>query len=149
MFSYLTSAQSNRTKPIIEAICDRGYRGKKEVLEVQISIPGTVLKRDSIYQKDVKREKFKRRAAIEPIIGHLKSDHRMKKNFLKGFVGDEMNLLLAASAFNLKKWMNNFLRLLFMLKMIQLINYLQHISQEHTVKYQLLGLSVFRLLPKS
>ena len=49
---------------------------------------------------------FRRRAAIEPIIGHMKSDYRMARNYLKGFDGDEINLLLAASAFNLKKWMN-------------------------------------------
>ena len=55
---------------------------------------------------EIKRQKFRRRAAIEPIIGHLKSDHRMARNFLKGFKGDEINLLLAATAFNLKKWMN-------------------------------------------
>ena len=54
---------------------------------------------------EIKRQKFRRRAAIEPVIGHLKSDHRMARNFLKGFRGDEVNLLMAASAFNLKKWM--------------------------------------------
>ena len=70
-----------------------------------ISIPGTVLKRDTQKELEVKREKFRRRAAIEPVIGHLKSDHRMARNYLKGFAGDEINLLLAASAFNLKKWM--------------------------------------------
>ena len=72
----------------------------------QISIPGTVLKRDTKKQLEAKRIKFRRRAAIEPVIGHLKSDHRMARNYLKGFKGDEINLLLAASAFNLKKWMN-------------------------------------------
>ena len=36
----------------------------------------------------------------------MKSDYRMARNYLKGFEGDEINLLLAASAFNLKKWMN-------------------------------------------
>jgi len=36
----------------------------------------------------------------------MKSDYRMARNYLKGFAGDEINLLLAASAFNLKKWMN-------------------------------------------
>ncbi len=102
----LTSANSNRVKPIKEAICDRGYRGKKEVLGTIISLPGVPLKRDTKYQKELKREKFRRRAAIEPIIGHLKSDHRMQRNYLKGFIGDEINLLLAATAFNLKKWMN-------------------------------------------
>ena len=109
----LTSANSNRTKPIKEAICDRGYRGKKEVLGTMISLPGTPLKRDTKYQKEVKREKFRRRAAIEPIIGHLKSDHRMQRNYLKGFIGDEINLLLSATAFNLKKWMNIYFYALF------------------------------------
>ncbi len=106
----LGNATSNRQTPIAEAIGDRGYRGTKEVLinnhTTIISIPGTVLKKDTKKEKDIKREKFKRRAAIEPIIGHLKSDYRMARNYLKGFIGDEINLLLAASAFNLKKWMN-------------------------------------------
>jgi hypothetical protein len=39
---------------------------------------------------------FKRRAAIEPIIGHLKSDFRLSRNLLKGQVGDEINVLMAA-----------------------------------------------------
>ena len=112
----LTSAQANRDKQIEEAICDRGYVGKKEVNGVTISIPGKELKRDTKYQKEKKREKFRRRAAIEPVIGHLKSDHRMETNYLKGFIGDEINLLMAASAFNCKKWMNNFIQLLFALK---------------------------------
>ena len=102
----LISANKTRTTPIKEAICDRGYRGIKEVLGTTISIPGSPLKRDSEYQKQNKREKFKRRAAIEPIIGHLKSDFRLAKNYLKGFIGDQINLLLAATAWNLKKWMN-------------------------------------------
>jgi len=70
-----------------------------------ISIPSTVRKRDTKKELEAKREKFRRRAAIEPVIGHLKSDHRMAINYLKGFGGDEINLLLASSAFNLKKWM--------------------------------------------
>ncbi len=140
----LSSAQSNTTKPITEAICDRGYRGIKEVLGISISIPGTVLKRDTKYQKEVKREKFRRRAAIEPVIGHLKSDHRMAVNYLKGFIGDEINLLLAASAFNLKKWMNNFLRLLFVLKIILMIVALQRLEQEERAKYTELFLTLFR-----
>lgn len=62
----LSSAKANRTKPIKEAICDRGYRGVKEVDGTKVSIPGKPLKRDTKYQKDQKRKKFKRRAAIEP-----------------------------------------------------------------------------------
>jgi len=110
----LNSANKNRTKPIKEAICDRGYRGVKKVGETKISIPGTPLKRDTKYQREQKRKKFKRRAAIEPIIGHLKSDFRLARNYLKGFIGDEINLLLAVTAFNLKKWMNIYFFALFL-----------------------------------
>jgi len=101
---------------IKEAICDRGYRGIKEITikannensitkTITISIPGNRLKTDTPYQIKQKQYKFRRRASIEPIIGHLKSDYRLDRNYLKGFVGDEINLLLAATAFNLKKWM--------------------------------------------
>ena len=141
----LTSAQSNRTYPIQEAICDRGYQGKKEVLGVQISIPGKVLKRDTKYQKELKREKFRRRAAIEPIIGHVKSDHRMERNYLKGFVGDEINLLLAASAFNLKKWMNHFIWLIFVLKMALIIFALSEQKLQKRQRYVQLYLLLLRL----
>ena len=96
----LTSANKTRKTPIKkEAI---SYRIKK-VLGRTISIPGTTLKRDTEYQKQSKREKFKRRAVIEPIIGHLKSDFRLARNYLKGFIGDQINLLLAATAWNIKK----------------------------------------------
>ena len=51
-------------------------------------------------------------------MGHVKSDHRMQRNYLKGFIGDEINLLLAAAAFNFKKWMNHFLSLLFLVRIV-------------------------------
>ena len=148
------NAHKNRSTPIKEAICDRGYRGVKEVSNITIvdtaivlilllvqiikphldlfghfrvytdqltiaycttiSIPGNVLKRDTKEEREIKREKFRRRAAVEPVIGHLKSDHRMARNYLKGFVGDERNLLLAATVFNLKKWMRIYFLVLFL-----------------------------------
>ena len=80
----------------------------------KISIPGVPLKRDTKAQKEKKRKDFRRRAAIEPIIGHLKSDHRMARNYLRSFKGDEINLLLAASAFNLKKWMRIYFYAIFL-----------------------------------
>ena len=46
---------------------------------------------------------MKRRAAIEPTIGHLKSDHRLSRNHLKGDAGDKANVILAAAAYNLSK----------------------------------------------
>jgi len=143
--SALASANKHRTKPIIEAICDRGYRGKKEVDGTVICIPDSPKKRDTKYQKEQKRKKFRRRAAIEPIIGHVKSDHRMQRNYLKGFVGDEINLLLAASAFNLKKWMNHFLAFLFMVNLYGIVSLLSHIRKEKRAKYTDLYLMVYRL----
>lgn len=60
-----------------EVVYDRGGRGKSEIKGVKISIPGTPRKTDTAYQKQTKRKKFRTRAAIEPIIGHLKTDFRM------------------------------------------------------------------------
>lgn len=110
----LDHAHTHSTTTIQEAICDRGYRGIKEVNKTTISIPGNHLKRDTEEEKESKRAKFRRRASIEPIIGHLKYDYRMVKNYLKGFIGDQINLLMAATAWNLKKWMNNFIHALFL-----------------------------------
>lgn len=46
---------------------------------------------------------LKRRAAIEPVIGHTKQDHGLTRNYLLGKVGDRINAMLSASAWNLKK----------------------------------------------
>ena len=40
---------------------------------------------------------------IEPVIGHLKTDTRLSRNFLKGAHGDAINALLCAAAHNLRK----------------------------------------------
>lgn len=141
----LASANKHRTQPIVEAICDRGYRGRKEVDGTLICIPNKPLKRDTNYQKELKRKKFRRRAAIEPIIGHVKTDHRMQRNYLKGFVGDEINLLLAAAAFNLKKWMNLFLLFVFMLRIAFTVHLLAQVKREYREKYADLYLMLFRL----
>ncbi len=141
----LSHANKHRTKPIEEAICDRGYRGKKEVDGTAICIPGTPLKRDTKYQKEQKRKKFRRRAAIEPVIGHIKSDHRLSRNYLKGFIGDEINLLLAAAAFNLKKWMNRFLVLLFIYRILLIATLLMRVKPNQRQKYVELYLLLYRL----
>ena len=125
--------------------CDRGYRGKKEVDGTVICIPDTPKKKDTKYQKEQKRKKFRRRAAIEPIIGHVKSDHSMQRNYLKGFVGDKINLLLAAAAFNLKKWMNNFLAVLFLVKIAYVAYFMFHVRAKERWKYADIYLILYRL----
>ena len=87
------------------ATVDRGYKGKQMVGATKINIPKPPLKRDTEYEKRKKRKHFRRRAAIEPIIGHLKQDHRVARNFLKGQLGDSINFMMAAAGFNLKKLM--------------------------------------------
>ncbi len=47
--------------------------------------------------------KLKRRNAVEPVIGHLRSDGRLARNFLKGVEGDAMNALLCSARHNLRK----------------------------------------------
>ena len=101
----LKHVEISRGKAAKRAVCDRGYRGKSEVNGTKIILPGKALKQDTRYQKDKKRKQCRRRAAIEPIIGHLKSDYRMARNYLKGAIGDHINLLMAACAWNLNQWL--------------------------------------------
>jgi len=84
---------------------DRGYRGIKNVLGTNI-IVADINKNKTPYQKLKLRHGFRRRAAIEPRIGHLKSDHRLSRNFYKGIFGDNINVMLAAAAMNFKRMMN-------------------------------------------
>ena len=96
---------------------DRGFRGVKEVLGTKIIIPDSGYKERTSYEKQKLRKGFKRRAAIEPKIGHLKQDHRLGRNFYGGIKGDDINVMLAAAAMNFKrminKWKQNPLLFLF------------------------------------
>jgi IS5 family transposase len=86
------------------AICDRGYRGKRKIGVTNIEIPESGKRTKTASDKRQARERFRRRAAIEPIIGHLKNDHRMLRNYLKGQIGDSVNLFMACAAFNFRKF---------------------------------------------
>ena len=58
---------------------------------------------------------MKRRAAVEPVIGHVKAEHRMSRNYLKGRDGDRINAVLAAAGYNfglLLRWLASLLRAL-------------------------------------
>ena len=84
---------------------DRGYRGQQTSGETEILIPHVPKAADSAYTKAKKHKLFRKRAGIEPVIGHCKSDHRLGRNFYKGLFGDSINVMLAAAAFNLKRAM--------------------------------------------
>ena len=84
---------------------DRGYTGVNKVRNTQIIRPDNG-KNKSPYQKQKMRKRFRRRASIEPVISHLKNQYRMIVNYLKGAIGDAINILMSAAAFNFKSWMN-------------------------------------------
>lgn len=79
------------------------YKGRKTILGVEIMMPGTG-KGKTAYEKI--RYRFSVQtiwAAVEPVIGHLKSDYRMLRNYLKVVEGDMINTIMAAVAFNMMK----------------------------------------------
>jgi hypothetical protein len=55
-----------------------------------------------------KRKRRRRRSVVEPIIGHMKSDHGMGRCFLNGLLCDEINAILAAAGLNLRKLLRRF-----------------------------------------
>lgn len=93
-----------------EVIYDRGGRGIKEALGVKVTTPNKAKASDSEAKKRRMRRRFRRRAGIEPIIGHLKTDHRMGQNYLHGELSPQINAYLAAAGWNLKKWMEQWVR---------------------------------------
>ncbi len=85
-----------------ELFVDRGYRGAQHhPADTKVYLSGRKL------SGRLKRL-LRRRSAIEPVIGHLKQDHRMKRNYLQGQAGDEINALLVGSGFNLRKLLRVF-----------------------------------------
>lgn len=108
--------QLNQIERLIEnylpkvGIFDRGYPGKKTVKGMTVEMPSKLPASATNYQKQKARKRFRARAGIEPIIGHLKKDHRMGINYLSGELGDSMNVLLAATGFNMRKMLNRLKR---------------------------------------
>ena len=79
---------------------DLGYRGHDYEGQAEVHI----VNRLTMKKKATSLIKWlKRRSAIEPIFGHLKSDNRLERNLLKGKDGDHINAVLSACGFNLRK----------------------------------------------
>jgi transposase, IS5 family len=89
---------------------DKGYRGHNHTEKFRVWITGQVRG----VTRPIRRE-MKRRAAVEPVIGHLKAEHRLDRNYLKGLDGDRSNAVLAAAGYNfslLLRWLARLLRAL-------------------------------------
>ena len=89
--------------PVKTALVDLGYHGRE--------VDGTRILHRGKPKRMSKAEKrlLKRRQAVEPSIGHLMAGHCMRRNFLKGALGDAMNPILAAAGFNMR-WLVIFWR---------------------------------------
>ena len=100
-----------------QAVCDLGYRGHNYTGACDVQI----VKRHRKGIPRAMRRWWKRRSAIEPVIGHIKAESRMNRNRLGGRRGDRLNAILSACGFNLRKLLReiadffHFLRCLWML----------------------------------
>ncbi|EQA60970.1 transposase DDE domain protein [Leptospira alexanderi serovar Manhao 3 str. L 60] len=83
-----------------ECYVDQGYKGNDHhPVDVEVHLSNKSRKKMSRWQ----RKWMNRRAAIEPIISHLKQGHKMDRNFLKGQEGDRINAILSAAGCNFRK----------------------------------------------
>ena len=87
-------------RDVKEAFVDKGYRGHDYTGDGQVHITG---QRGKGKAGPALRKRKKRRSAVEPKIGHMKSDNRMGRNFLKGVEGDRTNAILAGIGANIRK----------------------------------------------
>ena len=97
--SALAHVESLTSRTVKSVYVDQGYKGHGIKGEANVKIVGRIPKRAT----RAARKWMKRRASIEPTIGHLKSDHRLSRNYLKGEAGDHANVVLAAAGYNLAK----------------------------------------------
>jgi len=100
----MASIEHNTGVGVTDGYVDKGYRGHDYAGAATVHLAGSSTRRLS----RTKKKRRKRRSAVEPKIGHLKSDNRMRRCFLKGLVGDAINVVLAAAGSNLQKLLRAF-----------------------------------------
>ncbi len=88
-------------REIERAYVDKGYRGHDAPRPLRVFISG---QKRGVHGA-IKRE-LRRRSAIEPVIGHMKSDGHLGRNYLKGRHGDQVNAVLSAIGHNLRLILN-------------------------------------------
>ena len=99
---------------ISRIVADKGYRGHNAPVDYKYRIYISGQKRGVT---DAIKRDLRRRSAIEPVIGHAKSEHRMDRNYLKGSNGDAINAVLAAAGYNFRRllaWLRRLLRVFLM-----------------------------------
>lgn len=82
-----------------DVMCDQGYRGHRYNGDANVHVVRYIPRK----AKRVLQRLLRRRTAIQPSIGHMKSDHRLERNQLTGKEGDRINAVLAAAGYNFPK----------------------------------------------
>ncbi len=82
-----------------DVMCDQGYRGHNYEGSADVHVVRYIPRK----AKRAFQRLLRRRSAIEPSIGHMKSDNRLDRNQLTGEEGDRINALLAAVGYNFRK----------------------------------------------
>ena len=98
---------------IVHILADAGYRGHNAPQSHKFRVFTAGQKRR--VTPAIKRQ-MRTRSAVEPVIGHIKAEHRMNRNYLAGRQGDAVNAILAAAGYNvslLLKWFRELLSCLF------------------------------------
>jgi transposase, IS5 family len=90
-------------------LADAGYRGHNAPSSHKMRVYTSGQKRGVT---PAIKKVMRRRAAVEPVIGHMKQDHRMSRNYLAHAAGDASNAVLAAAGYNFRRILS-WLRLLF------------------------------------
>jgi IS5 family transposase len=102
---------------IERVLADAGYKGHNAPASHKFRVYTSGQKRRMT--PAIKRE-MRRRAAVEPVIGHTKNEHRMDRNYLAHSSGDAINAVLAAMGYNFRLLLN-WLRLLLRLFLTALL----------------------------
>ncbi len=98
----MEAVEANTGIAVRDAYVDRGYRGHDYKGSAAVHVAGSSKRKLTRSERNRRR----RRSAVEPKIGHAKSDHRMNRCFLRGLAGDAINAILAAAGANLRKLLN-------------------------------------------
>ena len=112
---HILSAQLEQTGVLLEdagaqpkqVVADLGFRG------VDDDNPGVQIIHRGKYKSLTRQQRrwLKRRQAVEPAIGHLKSDTRMDRCWLQGAMGDALHAVCCAAGYNIRWLMRAVLRL--------------------------------------
>ncbi len=104
----IEETQALTGREIERAYVDKGYRGHDAPMPYRVFRSG---QKRGVHGQ-IKRE-LRRRSAIEPVIGHCKTDGHLGRNFLHGRLGDRINAVMSAVGYNLRlilKWLRKLLR---------------------------------------